>query len=115
MHRPNTLRTKTQTQQAEQDAMDALMLMGSPNNQNFPQNRSSQQSSALPSPLRTEFPRSARAWAKRSESNESSLSAMSQESSASRVSGGAGAGAGAGPAAAKEVTGRVLDEVEQGR
>lgn len=51
--RPATIRTQTQTQQAEQDAMDALMLMGSPNNSgHFPRN--SQQSSSQPSPFGVE-------------------------------------------------------------
>ncbi|PNS21061.1 hypothetical protein CAC42_3398 [Sphaceloma murrayae] len=51
--RPATLRTQTQTAAAEQEAMDALLLMGSPSNGAFP--RGSQQSSAAQSPHRRTF------------------------------------------------------------
>ena len=52
--RPASIRTSTQTAQAEQDAMDALLLMGSPSNGGqFP--RSSQQSSGQPSPRNARF------------------------------------------------------------
>lgn len=72
-NRPGTLRTKTQTAQAEQEAMHALMLMGSPGNGGrFPdaQRRESQHSSALASPMHSTFgPRQALQY--RSDSNDS--------------------------------------------
>lgn len=73
--RPATLRTQTQTAQAEQDAMDALMLMGSPGNGgHFPssQKRSSQQSSTQESPRNATFGKSGprQALQYRSDSNE---------------------------------------------
>ncbi|TKX27296.1 hypothetical protein C1H76_0420 [Elsinoe australis] len=70
-NRPATIRTQTQTAHAEQEAMDALLLMGSPSNGAFP--RGSQQSSAAQSPQRRNFapaaPRQALQY--RSESNDS--------------------------------------------
>ncbi|KAK4985013.1 hypothetical protein LTR50_006233 [Elasticomyces elasticus] len=58
--RPAMVRTITQTQQAEQDTIDALMLMGSPNNSGHfphtPQNNGlSLPSTAQASPFRAEF------------------------------------------------------------
>ncbi|KAF2154368.1 hypothetical protein K461DRAFT_267398 [Myriangium duriaei CBS 260.36] len=50
-HRPATIRTQTQTAQAEQEAMSALLLMGSPGA--FPPSSQSQQSSAAQSPRRS--------------------------------------------------------------
>jgi len=71
--RPAQIRTSTQTAQDEQDAMDALMLMGSPTNGGqFP--RSSQHSSGHASPQRTPITKSSRprqALQYRSDSNDS--------------------------------------------
>ncbi|KAF2222832.1 hypothetical protein BDZ85DRAFT_262538 [Elsinoe ampelina] len=76
-HRPATIRTQTQTKAAEQEAMDALLLMGSPSNGAFP--RGSQQSSAAQSPNRRNVapsvPRQALQY--RSESNDSITSGSS--------------------------------------
>ena len=78
--RPPTIRTQVQTAQAEQDAMDALLLMGSPNNGGrFPDSarRNSQHSSTQASPQNAAFPRASaprQALQYRSNSNESILS-----------------------------------------
>ncbi|KAF4547894.1 Hypothetical protein D9617_34g040740 [Elsinoe fawcettii] len=76
-HRPATIRTQTQTAAAEQEAMDALLLMGSPSHGAFP--RGSQQSSAAQSPARRNFPPAAprQALQYRSESNDSITSTSS--------------------------------------
>ncbi|KAG8625973.1 hypothetical protein KVT40_006374 [Elsinoe batatas] len=76
-YRPATIRTQTQTKAAEQEAMDALLLMGSPSNGAFP--RGSQQSSAAQSPNRRNFAPSAprQALQYRSESNDSITSGSS--------------------------------------
>ncbi|KAK5130105.1 hypothetical protein LTR16_001742 [Cryomyces antarcticus] len=53
--RPSILRGPTATAQAEQDAVESLLFMSSPKNSgHFP--HTSQTSTALPSPLRTDFP-----------------------------------------------------------
>lgn len=128
--RPSALRTVTQTQQAEQDAMDALMLMGSPsNNGKFPSNSASQlsasssqqqqqqqalaarrqshsnsQGSSLqPSPLRSEFPQAANRGirARTYSSDSQASSSLGRGSSiASEV---------------REAREAILDEIEEGK
>lgn len=60
IHRPATIRTQIQTAQAEQDAMDALLLMGSPKRTGHPPNSfASQHSSSQQSPVSLTFGASA--------------------------------------------------------
>ncbi|KAK6391817.1 hypothetical protein LTR65_004312 [Meristemomyces frigidus] len=79
--RPPTLRTDTQTAEAERDALQALFQLGSPHaSQVSRQTNASQASSTQASPLRTEYPTPRRVTFARSESG-SSARASSAEGS----------------------------------
>jgi hypothetical protein len=81
--RPPTIRTETQTAEAERDALQALFQLGSPRTaQGMPlfQN-ASQTTSAQTSPLRSEFPTPRRVAFARSDSDNSSMRPSSSGSS----------------------------------
>jgi hypothetical protein len=81
--RPPTIRTETQTAEAERDALQALFQLGSPRTAQgtsfFP--AASQSTSAQTSPLRSEFPTPRRVAFARSDSDNSSMRPSSSESS----------------------------------
>ena len=76
--RPPTIRTDTQTAEAERDALQALFQLGSPHgSQMARQNAASQASSTQASPLRTEFATPRKVTFARSESDSSAVSSSS--------------------------------------
>jgi hypothetical protein len=81
--RPPTIRTETQTAEAERDALQALFQLGSPRTaQGMPHfHNASQTTSAQTSPLRSEFPTPRRVAFARSDSDNSSMRPSSSGSS----------------------------------
>ena len=72
LHRPPTIRTQVQTEEAERDALQALFQLGSPHTSQMPQYpNASQASSSQASPLRSEFATPRRVTFARSESDTS--------------------------------------------
>ena len=78
--RPPTIRTDTQTAEAERDALQALFQLGSPHTSQFSRPHHSQQSSSQASPLRSEFATPRKVTFARSESNSSAARSSSEGS-----------------------------------
>lgn len=80
-HRPPTIRTDTQTAEAEREALQALFQLGSPHaSQVSRQNNASQASSSQASPLRAEFATPRKVTFARSESDSSAQLSGSEDS-----------------------------------
>lgn len=69
--RPPTIRTETQTAEAERDALQALFQLGSPHASQFSRHQHSQASSSQASPLRSEYATPRKVTFARSESDSS--------------------------------------------
>ena len=78
--RPPTIRTDTQTAEAERDALQALFQLGSPHASQFSRHQHSQQSSSQASPLRSEFATPRKVTFARSESDSSARQSSSEGS-----------------------------------